>query len=550
MTGRDKSAQTMRIDIEPRSMSDTDRMDAARSWTLYGADDAELVSGESRSERRSSDYAKLLQSVYDAVLITDPKGCITDFNDRALDFFRCKPEHLKGTLVIKLISGADSALLDEVRANLENHRYTLIEARCLRYDKSMFPAEIAGNRVDLNLRGDMCFFVRDVSVRKQVQEALEEAVARLEAHDKARSEFISNVSHELRTPLTSMIYAISNMLRGVVGPLPDRMKAYLTMLDGDCRRLQGTVNDILDIRKMEDHSIELDRAKLPIERLVGESSDSLKVQARRKGVVIETDLGDRHWFIYGDARRVERVILNVVGNAVKFTPEGGSVHVSVGDDPVRDNHVMISVRDTGVGIPPEAISKVTLRYFTVGEQPSGSGLGLAISNEIVALHGGHLEIESPAPGYSSGTRVTVSIPVVEPPKVLIVDDDSSVCDLFRQQVERQGYLVRTVSTGISAFERVLDVRPDLLIFDIAIPEMDGVELILRIRNDIQLKKMGIIVVTDTQLGRAKGEILKTLGIPVLRKPLDENEFLERLAGMFLRSETPVGFSMRSPAAVS
>lgn len=550
MAVRDKSAQTMRIDIEPDSMSDTDRMEAVRSWTLYGSTDTTSFPRGARSDDRSSDYAKLLQSVYDAVLITDPGGRITDFNDRALDFFRSGSKHLMGTAVIKLIAGADETLLDEVRANLESHRYTLIEARCLRYDKSLFPAEIAVNRVDLDLEGDMCFFIRDISVRKQAQEALEEAVAGLEAHDKARSEFISNVSHELRTPLTSMIYAISNMLRGVVGPLTDHVRAYLNMLDGDCRRLHGTVNDILDIRKVEDSSIELDRTTLPIGRLVGESADSLKVQARRRGVEIETDLGERYWFVDGDAGRIERVILNVVGNAVKFTPEGGSVHVAVGDDPDRENHVMINVRDTGIGIPPDAISKVTLRYFTVGEQPSGSGLGLAISKELVALHGGHLEIESPPAGHSSGTRVTISLPVVDPPQVLIIDDDAAVCEFLRQQVEGQGHRVQTLSTGNGALEEALRIRPEILVFDLDVPGMDGIELILKARDDAELERVGIIVLTGAGLGPAKAEILRTLGIPVLTKPLDTNEFLERLSGVFMGDETPVGISVRSTASAT
>lgn len=550
MAARDKSAQTMRIDLEPESMSETDRIEAARSWTLYGAEAADTVSGGARSEQRSSDYARLLQSIYDGVLITDPAGRITDFNDRALDFFRCAPEHLMGMSVVKVISGADSTLLDEVRANLENHRYTLIEARCMRYDKTMFPAEIAANRVDLDRKGDMCFFVRDISIRKQAQEALEDAVARLQAHDKARSEFISNVSHELRTPLTSMIYAVSNMLRGVVGPLPDRVNAYLTMLDGDCKRLLGTVSDILDIRKLEDDSIELDRNKLPIGRLVRDSAGSLKVQARRKGVLIETDPGERHWFVDGDARRIERVILNVVGNAVKFTPEGGSVFVSVGEDPVRGGHVVIGVRDTGIGIPAEAISKVTLRYFTVGEQPSGSGLGLAISKEIVSLHGGHLEIESPPTGFSGGTRVAVSLPLVDPPLVLMIDDDSTVCESLGKQVESQGYRVHVSCSGSEAFETVGRLLPDILVFDMAMADMDGIELILRIKDDPQLKRIGIVIITAAQLGRAKAEILRTLGIAVLRKPLDANEFLEQLAGMFLRSGAGTGLWGLAPASVT
>jgi CheY-like chemotaxis protein len=212
--------------------------------------------------------------------------------------------------------------------------------------------------------------------------------------------------------------------------------------------------------------------------------------------------------------------------------------------------VVISVRDTGIGIPPEAIPKVTLRYFTVGEQPSGSGLGLAISKEIVSLHGGHLDIESPPSGYDSGTRVSISLPTIAPPQVLIIDDDPSVCEFLRRQVESHGYRAHFLSSGDEAFEYVSKIRPDILVFDIAISGIDGIELILRVKDDAQLRRMGIIVETGAQLGRAKAEILRTLGIAVLKKPLDDDEFLECLTGMFLGSGKLVGFSMRPPASAT
>lgn len=531
---RADSTRTRRIDVTPDPLVDVLQADVGRSWTLSGSEDVEFAVGKNHISKCSDDSCKLLESVYDGVLITDPKGSIIQFNSRALQFFRCDAKKLSGTSVLRLVSGAGEPLLDAIRGNLEDHRYTLIEARCLRLDKTLFPAEIAVNRIDLDVEGALCFFVRDISVRKQAQEALEKAVAHLEEHDKARSEFISNVSHELRTPLTSMIYSVANMLRGVVGDLPDRIRGYLEMLDGDCRRLLNTVNDILDLRKLEDHTLELERSRVPVAYLVQRTAESLVLQARQKAIDIDIDAAGR-WFVDGDARKLERSLLNIVGNAVKFTPDGGNISVVVGDDPQRDGHVLISVRDTGVGIPREALSKVTRRYFVVGEQTSGSGLGLAISSEIVNLHGGHFEVTSPPAGCTSGTEVAVSLPIAEPPLVLIVDDDASVCDLLRQQVEREGYRALAIGSGFDALEIVQEKRPDALVVDIALPRMDGVELIVKMKGENILKRLPVIVVSGIPLGPEREQILKSLGIPVMKKPWDESEFLEHLAGVFLGS---------------
>ena len=300
--------------------------------TIYATDATTFVDRNWDLDR-TAEYEKLLQSIYDGVLITDLRGRIVDFNSRAVDFFFCNDTELYGAKVIDLISGADETLLESIRKNLQDHRHTLIEAHCVRRDKSMFPAEIAVNKIQLDGDGQLCFFIRDITIRKKEQAALEEAVAKLEEHDRARSMFVSNVSHELRTPLTSMIYAVKNMLKGVCGPLPERAQRYLEILDGDCKRLLGTVNDILDLRKVESKTLTLAKTRAPMARLIRRSVDALTVQAEQKSLSLTVSSGPDTWFVCCDVQKMERVVLNVVGNAIKFTPEGGTVDVGVTQDP-------------------------------------------------------------------------------------------------------------------------------------------------------------------------------------------------------------------------
>ncbi len=514
-------SRTMRISLKPKNSSKNDLTpDSSTSFCAL----------DRQKGNRDTHYEMLLESIYDAVLITDYRGRITDHNQRAAHFFRYEQDDLLGINAIKLISGAESGLLEQIRDNLKDHRYTMIEGSCVRKDDSRFPAEIAVNRIGHTDKGKLCFFVRNISIRKQAQEALEDAVARLEQHDETRSQFVSNVSHELRTPLTSMIYAVNNMLLGVVGELPQPAVKYLERLNDDCRRLLGTVNDILDLRKIESRSMTLAKARIPFPRLVRASVESLRLQAEEKGISLVFEGPPRPRFVLCDMHKMERVVMNIIGNALKFTPGGGSVKVSVCQE--ENDCICMTVSDTGIGIPSDVIDKVTIRYFKVGEQPSGSGLGLAIAKELVELHGGTLKITSPVPWEKNGTAVYVRLPMVKAPTVLVVDDHASVRDELEHQLKNQGYHVLKASTGEEALDLCLNENVDIAIMELILPDIDGTSIIMQLKANKQTVRLPVIVITAAHVGRAKAEILNSFAIPVLSKPWKEQELLDRISGSF------------------
>lgn len=530
---QDRSTRTMRIDIHPDFIGESLARKKVEATASARLDDSTTVFGSRLLDSRSTDYEKLLESIYDGVLIADYKGRIIDFNVRASDFFLSGSDELRGRKVVGLISGADESLLDAIRRNLREHRFTLIEAYCVRRDNTTFPAEIAVNKITLDNESRFCFFIRDISIRKRAQEALEEAVTRLEEHDKARAQFVSNVSHELRTPLTSMIYAVENMLRGVTGPVPDEVRNYLKLLHGDCKRLLGTVNDILDMRKIESKNLSLSMTRVPLARFVRRSAESLRVQSEQKRIVLEAQSEDPAIFADCDPQKMERVIINLVGNAVKFTPDGGRIGVSVTRDATGDGFALIGIEDTGMGIPSEALDKVTDRYFTVVDQPSGSGLGLAISKEIVELHGGTLTIKSPPPGRAKGTGVYVTLPMAAAPTVLIVDDEKGVQDIMVSQLARHGYKTARASNGHEALEMIGRAAPDLVVMDLVMPEMDGTGLALRMKSEKSMMRIPIIVVSGAHVSKAGAEILRNFSIPALRKPWKEQDLLDSVEEAFL-----------------
>ena len=524
-TNKQSSQSTMRIDM--------DAVLAGDKPVDTTVPDAQTPPVVRQGEAVVSSYAALLQSVYDGVVIATPNGRIVEYNARATELLGCGPEYLDDSDVMKLISGADTALWEALRKNLEDRRYTLIEARVIRCDGSSFPGEIAVNWMKHGESGLLCFLIRDISVRKQAQEALEDAVRRLEEHDRSRMQFVSNVSHELRTPLTSMIYAVANMLRGVLGPISDPVRKYLTMLDGDSKRLLATVNDILDLRNIENESLSLVRATVPFGRLVSRSLESLAVRTQQKGVDLQVQPGEKGLFANCDPRRMERVILNIAGNAAKFTPEEGTISVSVTRDMANDGFIRLDVRDTGIGIPPDALERVTERYFTVGNQPSGSGLGLAIVKEIVALHGGSIGIQSPVPGEEQGTLVTVCLPRVDPPVILVAESDEATSRIIGEQLTAAGYRVIRSDEDEDVEELLKNRTFHGAVVGLGTEGMAGTELILKMKGAQARRNIPLIAVGGAGLNRARQQILKSFSIPLLPRDWTETILLDRVEDAFL-----------------
>ncbi|OVE75906.1 hypothetical protein BVX97_03070 [bacterium E08(2017)] len=531
MAKESKSSQTMRIDLQPGFAS----LDSDESLTVYEADDAGTIFLPDRKSERDTDYNRLLQSIYDGVVITSLDGYIIDYNARAANMFGWEDGELTGTHMTERIQGANKKVLETIKQNVTDSRHTIIDASCVRQDRTIFPAEIAVNSMVVDGMEQMCFFVRDITARKKTLKALEDAVASLEEHDRARSTFVSNVSHELRTPLTSMIYAVTNLLRGVAGPLPEPVERYLNMMDGDCKRLLGTVNDILDLRKLDDNKLVLAKTTIGLSKFVRGTVESLRVQAERKGVRLEVhDLGDpSRWFVECDPHKIERVIINLIGNSLKFVEEGGLIAVTIEDDPEHAGYVRCSVRDDGVGIPENMIEHVTKRYFTVGDHVTGSGLGLSLSKEILEYHQGGLGIASPPPGFDKGTLVSIILPVAEAPHIMIVDDEEPVRDMMARQLTAHGFKVSLAEDGQSALDSVTEALPDLMVLDLTMPVMDGTEVILKMKSDKTYMGVPIIVVTGGNLSGAKAEILNGYSIPALSKPWVEEELVDTIYESFL-----------------
>ncbi len=228
----------------------------------------------------------------------------------------------------------------------------------------------------------------------QANERIEIVNAQLEKASRAKSDFLANMSHELRTPLNSILGFTGVLLQGIAGPLTDEQARQLDMVRHAGQHLLALVNDILDLERIESGVLELEPCELIPADIVVSLVDSLRPLAEEKGLGLTYDLTDAPPTLHADARALEQILFNLVGNAIKYTTEG-AVTVTVTAD---DREMRFAVRDTGPGIPPEQLESVFDEFVQVrarsGEKPAGTGLGLAVSRRLAAMHGGRIELQS------------------------------------------------------------------------------------------------------------------------------------------------------------
>jgi signal transduction histidine kinase len=258
--------------------------------------------------------------------------------------------------------------------------------------------------------------IENVRLFQEIQEKsreLETANDRLKELDQLKSDFVSNVSHELRTPLTAIKGAVDLLLREVPGPLNENQTHYLSRVRSNTQHLAGLINDLLDLAKIEEGKVELKEVRVSVGGLVHEVMETVKPMAAEKPVLLEVKLPEPSVLVWADRDKVTQVLMNLVGNAIKFTPPQGMVTVSASRGGAE--WAQVSVNDNGPGISAEECQKIFQKFYQVSEdggaKPKGTGLGLAISKALVELHGGKIWVESEE---GRGSTFSFTLPVTGP----------------------------------------------------------------------------------------------------------------------------------------
>jgi PAS domain S-box-containing protein len=378
--------------------------------------------------------------------------------------------------------------------------------------------------------------LHDITLQKRAEETLVRAKEEAELSTKFKDQFLSTMSHELRTPLNAVLGFSDLLADERYGPLNDRQQRYVSHIHAGGKHLLKLINDILDLSKIEAGRMELTREDVTVASAFAEVISALYPLAEKKSqaLVQQVDLNLR---VRADAMRFKQVLMNLVGNAIKFTPERGRIELAARK---VDDRVKIEVRDDGPGIPAEQqqrIFEAFVRLTEKGSATEGTGLGLAITSRLVELHGSKLEIESkPGEGtcfYFSlpltaitpvqPTQTSVTVPRArKAPRILVIEDNAVTGQLIRSQLTSSGYETLKCEEPERATDMAAELQPDAITLDLLMKPVHGLEILLRLKNDARTSKIPVIVVTIVDqpgLGTALG------ADEYLLKPVDKATLL-------------------------
>ena len=406
-----------------------------------------------------------------------------------------------------------------------------------------------------------------VGIASWASVALENARLYSEAQvaSRMKDEFLAVLSHELRTPLNAIV-GYSRLMRGGVLS-EDKVGRALETLERNATWLAQIVEDVLDVSRIVAGKIRLDVQPVQLGMIVDNAVATVQPAADAKGVRIQTVIDSGAGPVAGDPGRLQQVVWNLMSNAVKFTPKHGRVQVRLER---VNSHVEIVVSDTGVGIKADFLPYVFERFrqadASTTRQTAGLGLGLAIVRHIIEMHGGTVEAASSGEGQGATFRVRLPLMIVHPEprsvrrehprterpavlrpladlsgiSVLAVDDEEDALHLLRVVLETAGAQVTTVGSPVAALDQIPVVKPQVLVVDLGMPDMDGFELIARVRKfeDAALRNIPAAALTAFARSEDRTKALRSGFEMHLAKPIDPGELVAAVATLARRARLP------------
>jgi signal transduction histidine kinase/CheY-like chemotaxis protein len=388
--------------------------------------------------------------------------------------------------------------------------------------------------------------------RARLLEELRVANIRLQEADKHKSTFLANMSHELRTPLNAILGFSELLIDSSNGQYPVETRTrFLEQINSSGKHLLGLINDILDLSKVEAGQMDLRLQAVPLAEVVDDVVRTVEPLAAQKQIRIQIETegaGD----IEADAGKLKQMVLNLTSNAIKFTPDGGVVTIKA--ERLAD-HIELSVSDTGIGIAEQDRSRIFEAFQQVDSgvdrRQAGTGLGLALTRRFARLHGGDVQVQSE---FAKGSTFTISLPlraeqqpVAKPvaratgdtkdqhrPLILVVEDNSAAIELMTRNLERGGFRTAVARSGIEAIAAARRLHPLAITLDILLPELDGWEVLTRLKHDPTTSSIPVVVVSvvdNPELGMALG------ALDYFVKPIDGAAFLKSLSRFNFRRAT-------------
>ena len=559
-----------------------DAQDAIIGYLLIGTDNTarkQVEEERKKLDQRLRDqqfYTRsLIESNIDAIMTTDPRGIITDVNKQTEALTGCTRDELIGAPFKNYFTDSDRAEAGINRV-LNEGEVTNYELTARAWDGTLTVVSYnATTFYDRERRLQGVFAAaRDVTELKRFEHTLQQKNVELEAASRMKSEFLANVSHELRTPLNAIIGFSEVLKDGLLGELTDQQRGFIGDIFGSGTHLLSLINDILDLSKVEAGKMTLDLEPVSVSSLFRNSLSIIREKAATRHIRLGLDAPEELGSVQADARKVKQIVYNLLSNAVKFTVEGGEVTLHAGrvprsavgrlsgswagrTFPLAENEfadfLEISVTDSGIGISREGLARLFTPFSQIdsglARKFEGTGLGLAMVKLLAELHGGVVAVQSAVdvgscftvwlPLRATEDRVFASGKTATAPRIaalagartaLVVEDDYKSAELIRVQLEAEGFTVFHASSAEAALALTIQQTFALITLDIILPDMDGWELLRRIKQVPSLSRVPVVIISIVA-DRNKGFSLGAAA--VMQKPISRQELYESLVDLGL-----------------
>jgi PAS domain S-box-containing protein len=500
-------------------------------------------------------YRTLFETSTDAIFVETLTGNILDCNNSACLLYGYNKEEILNLKVDDLIP---EYLMSEIKDKISDYvrkQNFSFEGLAKNKNGKIFPVEITGAITKINGEDVAVVYVHNIENRKKtekrlkmINEELRNVNEELKSLDELKNNFLSNVSHELRTPLVAVRGYTEIIISGKSGVVSEKQKGQLNIILRSIDRLVSLINSLLEFTRLNSGKSHLKCVFFDMKTLIKNSIKELRFKLSEKHIVVEQNFDEQECLIFADRYKISQVLINILDNAIKFSEYSSVIKISLKR---QEKILLISVKDSGIGIDRENLPKIFERFYQVDSSATrkfgGLGIGLAICKFIIELHNGKIDVKSE---LGQGTEFIFSLPLPDsaeiekkkldetnkfrlnnleiPKNLLIVDNEKEILSFLKIVLETEKFNIFLAEDEIEAMEILESKKIDLILLDIALNGISGLEVCRKIKSIDKLKNIPIIFITARIEENINKDAFEVGAVDLIKKPFKISDLLKRI----------------------